>query len=123
VLGLLIVAVILGGIVAGITGISFLFWIVSIAIFICGLPFALINGFIKDKIDYIQDREDYRQLMNDLRNDARREDKENERELDRLNKSDNTNIYIEYRQVHFHYNKYDDMKENIENKISRRKKN
>jgi len=123
VLGLLIVAIILGGIIAGITGISFLFWVVSIAIFICGLPFALINGFIQDKIDYVQDREDYRQLMSDLREDARREDEKIERELYRINKTDKPNIYMDNRQVHFHSNQNNNVNEDGENRIGRRKKN
>jgi cell division protein FtsB len=118
-LGLLIVAVILGGIVAAVTGMGFLFWVVSIALFVCGLPFALINGFIQDKIDYVQDREDYRQLMSDLREDERREDERLERELDRLErkgKKDKPNIYIDNRQVNI-YGKPDD----IEKIIGRRK--
>jgi flagellar motor component MotA len=108
-LSLLVVAIILGGIIAGITGMSFLFWVVSIAIFVCGLPFALINGFIQDKIDYIQDREDYCQLMRDLREDAIREDELIERKLDRLNKRNNADIFIDNREVHFHNIKYDDV--------------
>lgn len=100
-LGLLIVAIILGGIVAGITGIGLLFWVVSIFIFVCGLPFALINGFIQDKIDYVQDREDYRALMREISEDERMD-----RYLDKLDgvddDYDDPDIYIDNRQVHYH---------------------
>jgi len=119
---LLIVAIILGGIVSGVTGIGFLFWVVSIIIFVCGLPFALINGFIQDKIDYVQDREDERQLMRDLREDERRENERIERELDIIYKNNDSNIYIDSRHIHFHnnYRKYE--QENEEQPIISNKK-
>ena len=60
---LLIFAVVIGAVVAGITKISFLFWVVAIAAFICGLPFALISGFFNDIADRAQNREDYREEM------------------------------------------------------------
>jgi high-affinity Fe2+/Pb2+ permease len=64
-LGLLIASIILGAVVAGLTGIGFLFWVVAIAIFICGLPFALISGFVYGAIDHAQDRADYREEHNE----------------------------------------------------------
>jgi len=45
----LILAVIVGAIVAGITGIGFLFWVAAIVVFICSLPFTLIVGFFYDR--------------------------------------------------------------------------
>jgi len=119
---LLIVSVILGGIFTGITGISFLFWVVSIAIFICGLPFAIINGFIQDKIDYVQDREDYRQIMRDLREDERREDERIERELDILIKKNDLDIYIDNRQIHFYNNEKCDQNDEKQTIISNKKR-
>jgi hypothetical protein len=62
-LGLLIAAVILGFIVSGITGVGFLFWIVAGAVFLCGLPGALVTSFVFGAIDYAQDRADYRMEM------------------------------------------------------------
>jgi len=44
-LALLIFAVIAGAVVAGITKIGLLFWVVAVFLFICGLPAALITGF------------------------------------------------------------------------------
>jgi hypothetical protein len=67
----LIFAVILGAIVAGLTGIDLLFWVVSIFVFVCSLPFALIDGYIQSKIDYVQDREDYRQAMHEIAEEER----------------------------------------------------
>jgi hypothetical protein len=57
--------------VAGLTGISFLFWIVSIFVFICSLPFTLVDGYIQSKIDYVQDREDYRETMREIAEEER----------------------------------------------------
>jgi len=119
-LGLLIIAIILGGIVAIVTGIGFLFWVVSIAIFICGLPFALINGFIQDKIDYAQDREDYRMLMHEISENERMD-----RYIDKLDElhddydDDIPDVFIDNRQVHYH-NYYDN--DNIERLVTNRKK-
>jgi hypothetical protein len=107
-IALLIVSAILGGIVAGITGIGALFWVVSIVLFVCGLPFTLIDGYIQDKIDYVQDREDYREIMREVAKDERMD-----RYLDKLDDldeyddddyDDEPNIYIDNRQVHIHNN-------------------
>jgi len=93
---LLIISVILGGIVAGITGIGFLFWVVSVGFFILGLPGALIGGFIHGENEYAQDRADYRELMKDLAEDERMD-----RYIDALeNKKSDTNIYVDNRQIH-----------------------
>jgi flagellar motor component MotA len=116
VLALLIVAAILGGIVAAISGIGFLFWVVSIFIFICGLPFALINGFIQSKIDYVQDREDERMYMRELAEDARMD-----RYLDKLDEldDDEPDIYIDNRQVHYH-NYYKEKEKEVRNRIGKK---
>jgi hypothetical protein len=101
-LGLLFSAIfcsIIGGIVAGVTGISFLFWVVSIALFVISLPFTLIDGFIQDKIDYVQDREDDRMLMRELSEDLRHEEY-----LEHLedNKHNHITYNIDARSIHFH---------------------
>jgi len=113
----LIVAFILGGLVAGITGIGILFWVVSIFFFICGLPFALIDGFVQDKIDYVQNREDSRMLMSDLAEDERMD-----RYLDKLDdyNDNNQDIYIDNRQVHYH--NYYKEKENEVRKLIKKEK-
>ena len=109
---LLIISVILGGIVAGITGIGFLFWVVSVGFFILGLPGALIGGFIHGENEYAQDRADYRELMRDLAEDERvleheiAEDERMDRYIDALeNEKSITNIYIDNRQIHVNNHK------------------
>jgi len=99
-LGLLIVSAIIGGIVYALSGIGILFWVITIFLFICGLPFTLVDGYIQDKIDYVQDREDYRQLMSDLSEEERMD-----RYFDRLNmiEDERKNIYIDKRQVNFNF--------------------
>jgi len=98
---LLIISIILGGIVAGITGIGFLFWVVSIGFFILGLPGALIGGFIHSENEYAQDRADYRQLMSDLAEEERMD-----KYIDALeNKENDRNIYIDNRQIHINNHK------------------
>jgi len=66
---LLILSVVLGAVVYGLTGIGFLFWVVAIIVFILGLPGALIGGFISDIQDRADTREMERQLDEDLRMD------------------------------------------------------
>ena len=108
----LIISVVLGGIVAGLTGLGFLFWVVAIFVFICGLPGALINGFVQDKIDYAQDRADYREMMREIHEDIREDEREMRRQirheeymdhLDRIeSKRSRTTYNIDARSVHYH---------------------
>jgi hypothetical protein len=94
----LIISAILGAVVAGLTGIGFLFWVVSIFVFICSLPFVLVDGYIQDKIDYVQDREDYRETMREIAEEERMD-----RYLENIDEYDDEPvIYIDNRQVHFH---------------------
>ena len=72
-LGLLIFSVIIGGIVAAATGVGFLFWVVAILLFVCGLPAALIIGLIHGAVEYSQDRADYREEMRELNEQIRME--------------------------------------------------
>jgi len=109
---LLIISVILGGIVADLTGIIFLFWVVYVGFFILCLPDALIGGFIHGENEYSQGMADYRELMRDLAEDERvleHEIAKNERMyryIDVLeNKKFNTNIYIDNRQVRINNHK------------------
>jgi hypothetical protein len=95
-----IFSVILGTIVAGLTGIGLLFWIVSILVFVCSLPFMLIDGYIQSKIDYVQDREDYRQAMHEIVEGDRMH-----KYLDKFDDFDysaDPDIYIDNRQIHIH---------------------
>ena len=73
---LLITSGIIGLIVSGISGYPIAGWIVGAFIFICGLPGALIGGFIHDEVSYSQDRADYRQFMSDMRADLRADEHE-----------------------------------------------
>ena len=93
----IILCSIIGGVVAGITGISILFWVVSIALFVISLPYTLIDGFVQDKIDYIQDREDERELMRELSEDLRHEEY-----LDQLKDNNHVTYNIDSRSIHFH---------------------
>jgi hypothetical protein len=63
---LLIMSVVIGAVVSGVTGIGFLFWIAGGVIFVCGLPFALVISLIHGEISYAQDRADYRQRMSEI---------------------------------------------------------
>jgi hypothetical protein len=87
---LLILSVILGAVAANLTGIGFLFWVVAIFVFICGLPGALITGFIHGENKYAQDRADYRETMREIAEDERAyehemyEDVRMDRYLDKL---------------------------------------
>ena len=108
-LALLIFAVIAGAVVAGITKIGLLFWVVAILLFICGLPVALITGFFNGIADRAQDREDYREEMRQLAEDERelmrdlREEERYDRYLDRLESKNNRITYnIDARSVHYH---------------------
>ena len=59
-IALLIASIILGLIVGGITGWAIIGLIAGGALFVCGLPAALLIGFIHSEIDYIQSRADLR---------------------------------------------------------------
>jgi len=109
---LLIISVIIGGIVAGITGIGILFWVVSVGIFILGLPGALIGGFIHGENEYAQDMADYREIMRELAENERfleheiAEDERMDRYIDALeDKKSNTYIYNDNRQIHINDHK------------------
>ena len=98
---LVIISVIFGGIVAGTTGIGFLFGVFSVGFFILGLLGALIVGFIHSENEYAQDRVDYMELMRDLAEYERMD-----RYIDASEgKKSITNIYIDNRQIHINNHK------------------
>jgi len=112
---LLILSVILGAVVSGITGIGILFWVVAIIIFILGLPGSLIGSFIHGENEYSQDRADYRELMREIAEEERMD-----RYLDKIdelsdNYVDKPNIYIDNRQVHFHNHSVDNNQQRDKN--------
>jgi hypothetical protein len=100
---LLILSVIIGAIVSGLAGIGFFFWATSAAVFICGLPFALISSFVHGEVSYAQDRADYRQLLSEIKAEELADEREfaEDARLDRLVRSSKsqTNIYNDNRQV------------------------
>jgi hypothetical protein len=103
---LLIISAIAGAVVYGFTGIGFLFWAAGGVFFVCGLPFAAISSFVHDEVSYAQDREDYRQAMADIKAEEladEHEFAEDERTV-RIIKAgkEQTRIYTDNRQVHFH---------------------
>jgi len=113
---LLIFSIVLGTVAANLTGIGFLFWVVAILVFICGLPGLLIIDFIDGFVDRAQDRADYRETLREIAEDERAyehemyEDVRMDRYLDKLDElhdlddfeDDEPDIYIDNRQVHFH---------------------
>ena len=78
---------IVGIVVGTFSGISILGWIAAGLLFICGLPFLLIQYTIYGFIDHSHDRDDYRQLQSDLAADLRAEERGGD-------------TYIDNRQVH-----------------------
>jgi hypothetical protein len=70
-LGLLIASVIIGGIIAAISGVGLLFWIVAGIVFFGGLPVALAGSFIHNEVGYMADRADARQRESDAKAELR----------------------------------------------------
>jgi hypothetical protein len=103
-LALLIVSIIIGAAISAITGIGALFWVAGAAIFICGIPFALVTSFIHNEVSYAQDRADYRQEMLGIKTEELADEHEfaEDERLDRLVeavKKNSTKIYNDNRQV------------------------
>jgi hypothetical protein len=103
-IALIIVSIIIGAAVSGLTGIGILFWVVGAAIFICGLPFALVTSFIHNEVSCAQDRADYRQEMLEIAAEELADEHEfaEDERLDRLVESvkkNSTKIYNDNRQV------------------------
>ena len=106
-LGLLIVSVIIGLIVTGLSGIGALGLIAGVFFFVCGLPFALIGSFVHGEISYAQDRADYRQYLSECSEDRRASDRElvEDMRTDRLiesKKPNVTQIYNDHGQVNLY---------------------
>ena len=102
----LIVCVVLGAVVSAVTNIGFLFWVVAIAAFICGLPFALITSFVHNEVSYAQDRADDRAAMAEIAAEERAEwhEMEADARMERYIEASKNyrRTYIDNRQVHIH---------------------
>jgi hypothetical protein len=106
-LALAVVAVIIGIILASVTGIGMVGIVVAVIFFICGLPGAIIASFVHGEVEYAQDRADYRQLLSDLARAEEAEDREyaEDARLDRYirsNKRQPPQITYDNRQIHYH---------------------
>jgi uncharacterized membrane protein len=90
---------IIGAVVSALTGIGALFWVVGGAVFICGLPSALVSSFVHGEVSYAQDREDYRQAMAEIH--AEEHEAAEDARIDRLIEAPGTrtNVYNDNRQV------------------------
>jgi hypothetical protein len=102
-IALLVVSVIFGAVVSGLTGIGVLFWLAGGAVFVCGLPFALVSSFIRGEIAYAQDRADYRQAVSEIAAAERAEDARIE------SSKPQTNIYNDNRQIRLYRGNYDEI--------------
>jgi len=104
---LLIISVIIGAAVSGLTGLGILGRAAGILFFCFGLPGALLASFIHGEVSYAQDRADLRQLRSDCaaREIAEEHECLEEARADRLigaAKKSRTNVYCDNRQIHFH---------------------
>ena len=98
----LIVSVIIGCIVGGLSGFELLGWAAGIFVFVTGLPGALMGGFMFDLTSYREDRADDRQLMSDFHADMREEERERKRQIRIESKRNRTTYNIDARSVHYH---------------------
>jgi hypothetical protein len=93
-IALLLFSAIVGMFVAGVAGPIFGV-IAGVALFVCGVPFALISDFVHDSISYAADRADYRSMIEELNEDAR--------EIERAEREDRgPSVFNDNRQVHIH---------------------
>ena len=96
------------GIVVGVLSGSFLAGVVvSVFLFLCGLPGLIVGYIVNGVMSYPQDRADYRQLMSDLSADMRAEEHEyledrRTRRLIRASRRDPVEVHYDNRQIHFH---------------------
>ena len=107
-LGLFIFALIMTVVVGGATGMAGVGIFIGVLLFVCGLPAALITGYIHSENSYAQDREDARAERAEWAAEEReylREaaaDDRNDRLIDSLERSGRRTTYIDNRQVHYH---------------------
>jgi hypothetical protein len=104
---LLIVSLIVGLFVTGISGVGFFGIVVGGAFFLFGLPGALICSLIHGEVSYTQDRADYRQQLSDSTaiDIAEEHELAEDVRLDRLNETIKKNpkqVFNDNRQVHVH---------------------
>jgi hypothetical protein len=90
-LGLFIASIVIGTIIALVTGVGLLFWVASGIVFFGGLPVALAGAFIHNEIGYMADRADIRQMKSDAKADLRS-----------LTDDSAPRIVHDNRQIHFH---------------------
>jgi len=104
---LIILSFIIGAVVAGVSGFNALGLIAGVFFFLCGLPGAVIGGFIHGEVSYAQDRADYRQLKSDISAreiaEAREysEDERNDKLVETIGKTP-TKVYHDNREQHIH---------------------
>lgn len=92
----ILLSIIIGVIVAGVSGIAALGWVAGGLFFLFGLPGALIASWIHGEISYTQDRADWRQMQADMEAE--------ERDLIRMDSLSNrpTTIIQDRRNQHIH---------------------
>jgi hypothetical protein len=104
---LLILSVVIGMIISGVTGIGILGIIAGVFVFVKCLPGALAASFIHGEVSYAQDRADYRQYLSDLASAQTAEEHEcaeddrTNRLVDTIQKNPRQVIH-DNRQVHLH---------------------
>jgi 1,4-dihydroxy-2-naphthoate octaprenyltransferase len=103
---LIVMAIIIGAVVSGLTGISFLFWLAGGFVFFCGLPFTAAASFIHGEVSYAQDCADYRQAMSEIAAEERADEHEfaEDERVNRIIRSARVQktVYNDNRQVHIH---------------------
>jgi hypothetical protein len=104
---LLLISIIIGAAVSGVTGFSILGWIAGVLFFCFGLPGVLLFSFIHGEVSYAQYRADLRQYKSDYtareiaEEHERLEEDRTERLIDTAKKNP-TMVYRDNRQIHFH---------------------
>ena len=84
------------------------YWLAGVVaggfVFLCGLPFGLLAGIIHGFISYSHDRADDRQIMADLNEDFRFDEREQneDRRTDKLLSASKPSVIHDNRQIHYH---------------------
>ena len=104
---LLIISVVVGAAVSGVTGLDFLFLPVAAFLFICLLPAAAILSLVHSEASYAQDRADYREAVAETAAEERAWEHEaaEDARIDRLItavKRRKPSVKVDNRQVHIH---------------------
>jgi len=105
---LFIFSLVVAAVLWGATGLWAVGAIAGGLVFICGLPAALLVGFVHGEVSYAQDRADWRAEKSDMAADLRETDRaysETERLdrlLERVDQESGDTIINDNRQIHFH---------------------